>query len=89
MSKFKKWFALGALTLSLGTAFVPSVSAYTVVKSYRYDVNKITGGHSNYHAYQHINVPNWSRYYSSGRIFISQGWNFTRYQHVNYYTGGY
>lgn len=86
MSKFKKWFAVGALALSLGTVVAPTVSAYTVVKSYRYDVNKFTGGQSNYHAYQHIDVPNWSRYSWSQRVFISDGWNFNRYQHINHYS---
>ncbi|AUC92761.1 TPA: hypothetical protein ACGO7N_000379 [Streptococcus suis] len=53
------------------------------------DVNKYTGGGSNYHGYQYVNIPNWSRYAGSSRIFVSQGWNYTRYQHINYYSGGY
>ncbi|HEL1654094.1 TPA: hypothetical protein TXN47_000096 [Streptococcus suis] len=70
-------------------AVAPSASAVTVVKSYRYDVNKYTGGGSNYHGYQYVNIPNWSHYAGSSRIFVSQGWNYTRYQHINYYSGGY
>ncbi|MGQ7336711.1 hypothetical protein ACVC7T_06075 [Streptococcus sp. P25B114] len=87
MKKIGKWLALGAVVA--GIAVAPSASAVSVVKSYRYDVNKYTGGRSNYHSYQYLNIPNWSRYAGSNRIFISQGWNYTRYQHINYYSGGY
>ncbi|HFR4576716.1 TPA: hypothetical protein ACHWJ6_001060, partial [Streptococcus suis] len=87
MKKIGKWLALGAVVA--GIAVAPSASAVSVVKSYRYDVNKYTGGGSNYHGYQYVNIPNWSRYAGSSRIFVSQGWNYTRYQHINYYSGGY
>ncbi|HFH9922485.1 TPA: hypothetical protein ACGO9B_001723 [Streptococcus suis] len=87
MKKIGKWLALGAVVA--GIAVAPSASAVSVVKSYRYDVNKYTGGGSNYHGYQYVNIPNWSRYTGSSRIFVSQGWNYTRYQHINYYSGRY
>lgn len=79
------------LMLALTISFVGAspVSAARVVKYYKYDVNTITGIDSNYHGYQYINIPSWSKYSSSSRQKIGGGWNYDRYQHTNYYTGGY
>lgn len=66
-----------------------SASATSVVKHFKYDVNTITGIDSNYHGYQYINIPSWSKFSSSSTQKIGGGWNYNRYQKTNYYTGGY
>lgn len=89
MSKMKKMFVVSALALSLGFVSAPTVSAHTVVKSYYYDYNFFFTTTTNYFGYQYIDIPGWSRFSSSENIFVKKAWNFTRYQRINYYTGGY
>lgn len=89
MRRMKK-LGLSALAIvSLGIIGTSTTSAYNVLKSYRYDVNKLTGGVSNYHGHVYVNVPNSSVYQGSQRIHIHAGWNFNRYQQINHYSGYY
>lgn len=85
MKNIKKSLAVAMAVGSLALGLAPSVAAYSALKSYNYDVNKFTGGNSNYHAHRYIEVPNWAKYSGSRRVVISEGWNFIRYQHVNFY----
>jgi len=45
-------------------SFQSSVSAVSVLKTYRYDWNTLYRSSMNYHRHSYINVPSWSRYYS-------------------------
>ena len=62
-----------ASLLSIGL-FQSSVSAVTVTKSYRYDWNTVWEYSTNYHDHQYK---------------VDSGWNYNRYEVINYYTGGY
>ena len=43
----------------------------------------------NYHNYQYIYIPSGSRYYSYSEYKVDSGWNYDRYEVINYYSGGY
>ena len=87
MKKSAKVVLLVSL-LSIGL-FQTSVSAITVTKSYRYDWNTAFEYSMNYHNHQYISIPSWSRYYSYSEYKIGGGWNYDRYEVINYYSGGY
>lgn len=89
MSKMKKMFVVSALALSLAFSLSPTVSAFSVVKSYYFDYNIFLALPHNYHGYQYIDIPNWSRFSSSTNIVVRRDWNFVRFQQIKYYTGGY
>ncbi len=77
-----------ASLLSIGL-FQSSVSAVRVTKSYWYDWNTVWEYGTNYHNHQYISIPSWSRYYSYSEYKIGSGWNYDRYEVINYYSGGY
>lgn len=87
MKKLAK-VALLASLLSIGL-FQSSVSAVTVTKSYRYDWNTVWEYSTNYHNHQYIWIPSWSRYDSYDEYKVDTGWNYDRYEVINYYTYGY
>lgn len=69
--------------------FQSSVSAVTATKSYKYDWNTVLEYSTNYHDHQYAWIPEWSRYYSYSEYPVGSGWNYARYEVINYYTGGY
>ena len=69
--------------------FQSSISAVSVLKTYRYDWNTYYRSSMNYHKHSYINVPSWSRYYSYSEYKVGSGWNYDRYEVINYYSGGY
>ena len=77
-----------ASLLSIGH-FQSSVSAVRVTKSYWYDWNTVWEYGTNYHNHQYISIPSWSRYYSYSEYKVDSGWNYDRYEVINYYSGGY
>lgn len=87
MKKLAKVVLLASL-LSVGL-FQSSVSAVSVLKTYRYDWNTYYKSSMNYHAYDYKVIPEWSRYYSYSEYKVGYGWNFDRYEVINNYTGGY
>ena len=87
MKKSAKVVLLASL-LSIGL-FQSSVSAESVLKSYRYDWNTAWKYSMNYHNYQYIYIPSGSRYYSYSEYKVDSGWNYDRYEVINYYSGGY
>ncbi|CJD31242.1 Uncharacterised protein [Streptococcus pneumoniae] len=87
MRKSAKVVLLASL-LSVGL-FQSSVSAKTVLKSYRYDWNTFYRYSMNYHRYGYIVIPEWSRYDSYSEYKVGGGWNYDRYEVVNHYKGGY
>ncbi|HEU6354835.1 TPA: hypothetical protein VVT32_001411 [Streptococcus pneumoniae] len=87
MKKSAKVVLLASL-LSIGL-FQSSVFAKTVLKNYRYDWNTFYESKMNYHAYRYKVIPEWSRYYSYSEYKVGGGWNYARYEVINYYTGGY
>ncbi|QKL33132.1 hypothetical protein [Streptococcus mitis] len=87
MKKSAKVVLLASL-LSVGL-FQSSVSAKTVLKSYRYDWNTYYKSSMNYHAHYYKVIPEWSRYYSYSEYIVGGGWNYDRYEVVNHYRGGY
>ncbi|WP_409441118.1 hypothetical protein [Lentilactobacillus hilgardii] len=60
-----------------------------VVKSYRFNRNKFTGNDSDFSDYRYERIPSSSHETSYRNSKIGGGWNYNRYQHVNYYSGGY
>ena len=87
MKKSAKIVLLASL-LSIGL-FQSSVSAESVPKSYWYDWNTVWEYSTNYHDHQYIDIPSWSRYDSYDEYKVGSGWNFYRYEVINYYTGGF
>ena len=87
MKKSAKVVLLASL-LSIGL-FQSSVSAVTVTKSYWYDWNTAWKFSMNYHNHQYISIPSWSRYKGYDEYKIGGGWNYYRYEVINYYSGGY
>ncbi len=87
MKKSAKVVLLPSL-LSIGL-FQTSASAVTVTKSYRYDWNTAFEYSMNYHNHQYIWIPSWSRYKGYDEYKIGGGWNYHRYEVINYYSGGY
>ena len=77
-----------ASLLSIGL-FQSSVSAVRVTKSYWHDWNTVWEYGTNYHNHQYISIPSWSRYYSYSEYKVDSGWNYDRYEVINYYSGGY
>ncbi|WP_050226586.1 hypothetical protein [Streptococcus pneumoniae] len=69
--------------------FQSSVSAVSVLKTYRYDWNIYYKSSMNYHRYSYINVLLCSRYYSYSEYKVDSGCNYNRYEVINYYSGGY
>ena len=69
--------------------FQSSISAVSVLKIYRYDWNTYYRSSMNYHRLSYINVPSWSRYDSYSEYRVGGGWNYERFEVINYYTGGY
>ena len=43
----------------------------------------------NYHNHQYISIPSRSRYEGYSEYKIGTGWNYDRYEVINYYTYGY
>ena len=80
--------ALLASLLSIGL-FQSSVSAVSVLKTYRYDWNTALKYSMNYHNYQYIYIPSGSRCKGYDEYKIGGGWNYHRYEVINYYSGGY
>lgn len=87
MKKSAKVVLLASL-LSVGL-FQTSASAVTVTKSYRYDWNTAFEYSMNYHNHQYIWIPSWSRYKGYDEYKIGGGWNYHRYEVINYYSGNY
>lgn len=87
MKKSAKVVLLASL-LSVGL-FQSSVSAKTVLKSYRYDWNTYYRSSMNYHAYRYNVISEWSHYYSYSEYKVGGGWNYARYEVLNLYSGGY
>ena len=87
MKKSAKVVLLASL-LSIGL-FQSSVSAESVLKSYRYDWNLFYRSSMNYHGHRYKVIPEWSHYYSYAEYKVGYGWNFDRYEVINNYTGGY
>lgn len=87
MKKLAKVVLLASL-LSVGL-FQSSVSAKTVLKSYRYDWNTYYKYSMNYHAYDYKVIPSQSRYDSYSEYKVGSGWNYNRYEVINYSSGGY
>ena len=69
--------------------FQSSVSAVSVLKTYRYDWNTVWEYSIDYHDYQYAWIPSWSRYDSYSEYKVGSGWNYDRYEVLNYYSGGY
>ena len=69
--------------------FQSSVSAVTVTKSYKYDWNTVWEYSTNYHGHQYARIPSWYRYDSYSEYKIGSGWNYNRYEVLNYYSVGY
>ncbi|EGL88516.1 hypothetical protein HMPREF9968_1894 [Streptococcus oralis SK255] len=44
---------------------------------------------TNYHDHQYAWIPSWSRYEGYSEYKIGSGWNYDRYEVINYYSGGY
>ena len=65
--------------------FQSSVSAVSVLKTYRYDWNFYYKSSMNYHNHQYISIPSWSCYYSYSGYQIGGGWNYDRYEVIKYY----
>ena len=87
MKKSAKVVLLASL-LSIGL-FQSSVSAVTVTKSYQYDWNTVWEYSTNYHGHQYTWIPWCSRYDSYDEYKVGFGWNYDRYEVLNYYTGGF
>jgi len=87
MKKSAKVVLLVSL-LSIGL-FQTSVSAVSVLKSYWYDWNTYYKSSMNYHRHSYINIPSRSRYDSYGEYKVGSGWNFYRYEVINYYSGDF
>ena len=87
MKKSAKVVLLASL-LSIGL-FQSSVSAKSVLKSYRYDYNPYYDSSMNFHGYRYKDIPEWSHYYSYSEYKVGGGWNYARYEVINYYSGGY
>ncbi len=66
--------------------FQSSISAVSVLKTYRYDWNTSS---MNYHRLSYINVPSWYRYDSYSEYKVGSGLNYNRYEVLNYSSGGY
>lgn len=77
-----------ASLLSIGL-FQSSVSAVSVPKSYRYDWNTVWEYSTNYHDHQYAWITSWSRYDSYSEYKVGSGWNFYRYEVINYYSGDF
>ena len=87
MKKSAKVVLLASL-LSVGL-FQSSVSAKSVLKNYRYDWNFYYKSSMNFHGHKYKNIPEWSYYYSYAEYKVDGGWNYDRYEVINFYTGGY
>ena len=77
-----------ASLLSVGL-FQSSVSAVTVTKSYKYDWNTVWEYSTNYHNHQYIDISSWSRYDGYSEYKVDSGWNFYRFEVINYYSGDF
>ncbi|WP_125399169.1 hypothetical protein [Streptococcus oralis] len=66
--------------------FQSSVSAVSVLKSYRYDWNTVWEYGTNH---QYISIPSWSCDYSYSEYKVGGSWNYDRYEVINFYSGGY
>ena len=69
--------------------FQSSVSAVTVTKSYKYDWNTYYKTSMNCQRYNYINPLLCYRYDSYYEYKVGSGWNYHRYEVLNYYSGGY
>ena len=69
--------------------FQSSVSAVSVLKSYRYDWNTYYKTSMNCQRYNYINLLLWYRYYSYSEYKVDSSWNYNRYEVINYSSGGY
>ena len=87
MKKSAKVVLLASL-LSLGL-FQSSVSAKSVLKSYRYDWNLFYKSSMNFHGFIYKDIPEWSYYYSYSEYRVDGDWNYDRYEVVNLFSGDY
>ena len=69
--------------------FQSSVSAVTVTKSYKYDWNTYYKTSMNCQRYNYINPLLWYRYDSYSEYKVDSGWNYHRYEVINYSSEGY
>ena len=69
--------------------FQSSISAVSVLKSYRYDWNTYYKTSINCQRYNYINLLLWYCYYSYSEYKVDSGWNYNRYEVINYSSGGY
>ena len=69
--------------------FQSSISAVSVLKTYRCDWNTYYKTSMNCQRYNYINHLLWSHYYSYSEYKVGSGWNYNRYEVINYYSGGY
>ena len=69
--------------------FQSSVSAESVPKSYWYDWNTYYKTSMNCQRYNYINLLLCYRYDSYSEYKVGSGWNYHRYEVLNYYSGGY
>lgn len=83
----KKIFLLSILGITTFSGV--SASAVSVTKKYKFDYNTYYNTNMNYHGYEKAIIPNDSRYTGFGEYQIGGGWNYVRYEHINYYSGGF
>ena len=69
--------------------FQSSISAVSVLKTYRYDWNTYYKTSMNCQRYNYINLLLCYRYDSYSKYKVGSGWNYHRYEVLNYYSGGY
>lgn len=58
-----------------------------VVKLFYFDRGPF--GDTNFHGYQYIYIPKSSRKTGYTNQKVGSGWNYVRFQHINYFSGGY
>lgn len=63
------------------------LSSTRVVKSFYFDRGPF--GDTNFHNYQYIHIPASSRKTGYTNQKVGSGWNYVRFEHINYYSGGY
>lgn len=69
--------------------FQSSISAVSVLKTYRYDWNTYYKSSMNCYRYNYINSLLWYRYDSYSEYKVGSGLNYNRYEVLNYYSVGY
>lgn len=94
MKKFLFSLVAAASLATTGVGIVQSNPAVlaarrTAVKSYHFDKNTITHNESHFCSYRYIRIPARSRQVGYQNQQIGGGWNYKRYLHTNFYSGGY